>query len=108
MSNPTELPDLEAVAEMLESQHTWLTNVSAANLVREMARRYHLEIEGPKAEQPTQIIEVFNLYAAVNAMMAHLGMHGEIETSHKTVDNVMSALLALDGGARCAADGRFS
>lgn len=27
---------LEDVAEMLEKQHTWITNVSAANLVREM------------------------------------------------------------------------
>lgn len=30
---------LEEAALMLESQHTWLTNVAAANLVREMAAK---------------------------------------------------------------------
>ena len=52
MSNPTELPDLEAVAEMLESQHAWLTNVAAANLVRKMARRAQPEGEATQAAAP--------------------------------------------------------
>jgi len=57
------------------------------------------EGEAPQAEQaPSPTVEVFKLYSAVNMMMAHLGMHGEIDTRHETVDEVMNALHGLDGG----------
>lgn len=41
LAPPTQAADsvLEGAARLLESQHTWLTNVAAANLVRSLAAR---------------------------------------------------------------------
>lgn len=37
-----------------------------------------------------------DLYYAVNEMMAHLGCHGEIDTRHKAVRDVMVELARID------------
>lgn len=42
--------------------------------------------------------ELFSLYSAVNNLVAHIGMVGEITSNHDLVDAVMNSLYALDSG----------
>lgn len=49
-------------------------------------------------EAPAGAVEAFRLYEAVNNMMAHLGMHGEISARSDMAEAVMTELHRLDGG----------
>ncbi len=51
-----------------------------------------------QAEPVAPTLQAFALYDAVNKLMAHIGMFGEINSRHELVDKVMAELHNLDGG----------
>jgi hypothetical protein len=52
----------------------------------------------PAEQQEPKIVPAFSLYTAVNALVCHIGMAGEVDSRHALVSDVMNELHKLDGG----------
>lgn len=67
-------------------------------LIRKFVRALAATDAAPGAAQERPDLAAFALYQAINNLMFHIGMHGEIDSRHELVDSVMNELHNLDGG----------